>query len=142
MKSDVQQYLHDWLAFNRIYERLATQNSLSFAELSVLLALEDHNYCATNRQLVLDTGLSKQTISSLVQKMARNGLMCLESNPVDRRSRLVKLTKRGQKWAEQVLYNIHQFETKTMNKLGEKKIRQLNSLNEELLKEMEEEVQK
>lgn len=31
MKNYIQRYLHDWLAFNRIYEQLATRNDLSFA---------------------------------------------------------------------------------------------------------------
>lgn len=142
MKNYIQRYLHDWLAFNRIYEQLATRNDLSFAELSVLLALEDHNYCATNRQPVQDTGLSKQTISSLVQKMVRNDLMSLTLNPNDKRSKLVRLTTRGQEWANQILGDVHRFETKTMSSLGAEKTRQLNGLNEELLKRMEEEVQK
>ena len=74
--------------------------------------------------------------------MVRNDLMSLTLNPNDKRSKLVRLTTRGQEWANQILGDVHQFETKTMSSLGAEKTRQLNSLNEELLKRMKEEVQR
>ena len=142
MESAIRQYERDWQSFNRIYQQIAMANNITFGELSILLALECHKFYAPNRQLVLDTGLSKQTISSMVQKLTQQGIMVSKTNPADKRSRVITLTAAGQKWAIKILNAIHTVERCAMVEVGIAKVEQLNKINAELIGKMKEQVRK
>lgn len=142
MENAIRQYERDWQSFNRIYQQMAVTNDITFGELSMLLALESHKFYATNRQLVLDTGLSKQTISSMVQKLTQQEMMALKTNPADKRSWVITLTPAGQKWAGKILQAVHMIEERALEQVGIAKFKQLNKINAELIEKMEEQVKK
>ncbi|MCD7132816.1 MarR family transcriptional regulator [Limosilactobacillus balticus] len=130
-----------------IYQQIAVANNITFGELSMLLALESHKFYAANRQLVLDTRLSKQTISSMVQKLTQQGIMVSKimvskTNPADKRSRVITLTAAGQKWTVKILNAIHTVERCAMVEVGIAKVEQLNKINAELIGKMKEQVRK
>lgn len=142
MKNEAKKHTADWLSYNQVYEILASKYELSFGELSVLIALEMHHFKTNNHQLVLDTGLSKQTISTITQKMYKKGYFSFEQNPADKRSRLIIMTDKGNKTLGKILTAVHKFEQQAIDEFGKDNIRLLNKLNGHLLSIMKSDIAK
>ena len=88
---------------NRQYsvsEPFARAHGYTLSELLVLIALHydrdgyTNNGC-TQKSIVERENLTKQTVSSIIQSFSKRGFVTVETNPVDRRAKLVRLTDEG-----------------------------------------------
>lgn len=88
---------------NRQYsvsEPFARAHGYTLSELLVLIALHyDRDGCAsdgcTQKSIVERENLTKQTVSSIIQSFLKRGFVTVETNPADRRAKLVLLTDKG-----------------------------------------------
>src|SRR5262245_49350887 len=87
-----------------LLSQVAGANELSLTQLRVLAILRDHE--PTMAELADHLGLDRSTVSGLVDRAAERGLVQRVSNPADRRSSRVKLTRAGRRLAETRAHDI------------------------------------
>lgn len=78
------------------------ETGVSFAQMIVLYTLHARG-AVTVSAIAERTKLSLPTASQMIERMVRDGLVSRAENPDDRRSRLVRITPRG----EQLLASLH-----------------------------------
>lgn len=122
-----------WFRYNQFFERFAAENKVSQSLLYVYVAFEAYDFEVSNRELVSYTGLPKQTISTLLKKMLKQGQVEFLPHPTDGRSKICRLTRGGKAKAELILAKLHRRERDAVEKLGQEKMALLNTLNEKLV---------
>ena len=142
MKEQLYKMLANLAAFNNLYMKLAQQNGISLAELHVYMAFEEHAYQITNGQIVEYTGYSKQTISSLIKRYEKKGLIISQESSQDKRSKILVPTNEGKRQIERVLASVHASELQALNELGLKKTKVLNDVSTELIAILGKQVEK
>ena len=142
MKEQLYKMLANLAAFNNLYMKLAQQNGISLAELYVYMAFEEHAYQITNGQIVEYTGYSKQTISSLIKRYEKKGLIISQESSQDKRSKILVPTNEGKQQLERVLTSVHASELQALNELGLKKTKVLNDVSTELIAILGKQVEK
>ena len=107
---------------------------LSEGKFCVLIVIHQHPEGIAPSMLSERVGVTKATVSSMLQRMERDGLINIESDASDGRGKQVYLTEKGQKFMQDILPQHYQRITKLMGKLteGEHKelIRLLKKLSE------------
>jgi DNA-binding MarR family transcriptional regulator len=81
-----------------VLTRLAAAHDLSLTQLRLIATLRNHQ--PTMGELAGYLGLDRSTISGLVDRAAGRGLVERVTNPDDRRSQRVRLTRAGRRLAE------------------------------------------
>ena len=81
-------------------ERRAAEHDLSMVQTRVLGVLRDRR--PTMNQLAAYLGLDKSSVTGLIDRAERRGLVAREPSPADRRSVLVSLTEPGRALAARV----------------------------------------
>ncbi len=82
--------------------------------------------------LIKETGLPKQTVTSIVNKLSREEKIVTFPDPTDKRSKILYLNEVGQEQTRAVLTELRTKELKAAQALGIE-LRLLNDLNEEML---------
>ena len=96
---------------NRQYsvsEPFARSFGFTLSELLVLIPLHfdaegNPSTGCTQTEIVRRENLTKQTVSLIVRSFAKAGIVSLETNPDDRRTKLVKLTEEGRRQTTPVI---------------------------------------
>jgi DNA-binding MarR family transcriptional regulator len=86
---------------NHLDDRLKASGSPSVATVFALRVVERHGGTGRVRELRSELGITAGAASKLVDRLERDRLAERRSNPVDRRSSLVKLTAMGRQQLEQ-----------------------------------------
>jgi MarR family 2-MHQ and catechol resistance regulon transcriptional repressor len=90
----------------RLLRKLATldieQHGILPASYGVLLALQDREYC-TPTELKVQLLVSRSNMTSLLDRMVRDGLIRREPDPDDRRKIRIALTEQGKSISDQIL---------------------------------------
>lgn len=89
-------------------------------------------------QLVEDTSLAKSTLTSHLDKLEEKGLIVRLASPGDRRETLVKLEGKIQQLERSYFHAINLFHDIMFKDMNEKDIKQLVSLLERVLRNLEE----
>lgn len=133
MENELKRYTADWIAFNHVYDQLIVKNQLTSSLLYVFIVFETHDFKLPLTCLVEETGLPKQTVTSIVNKLRREKKIVTFLDPTDKRSKILYLNEVGQEQARTVLAELRTKELKAAQALGLEKLRLLNDLNEEML---------
>ena len=90
-------YLANHMArlFAQHLQRRIRPLGLATAQFPVLLALRDHETGLTQRELVDRLDIEQATVANTLARMERDGLIRRTAHPDDARSRLVRLTEKG-----------------------------------------------
>lgn len=142
MEEQLHKILTNLAIFNNIYMKLAHQNEISLAELYVYMAFEEHDYRITNSQIVEYTGYSKQTISSLIKRYKKKGLVVSQESSKDKRSKILVPTNKGRKQLEKILASVHASELQALDEFSLEKAKLLNDLSTELIDILGKQVEK
>ncbi len=78
--------------------------------------------------LAAEAGMTKQAMNYLLGQLERSGYLTREDNPDDRRSRRVRLTKRGHAVAQILRATVTNIEAELEHELGPKPLAQLRKL--------------
>ena len=133
MENELKRYTADWIAFNHVYDQLIAKNRLTSSLLYIFIVFENHDFKLQLTCLIKETGLHKQTDTSIVNKLSREEKIMTLPDPTDKRSKILYLNEVGQEQARTVLVELRTKELKAAQALGIEKLRLLNDLNEEML---------
>jgi len=81
--------------------------------------------------LAAQAGMAKQSMSYLIEALARSGYLSMVPDPVDGRAKLARLTRRGHEAMAALIALSAQFERELGRKMGVAKSRQLRALLED-----------
>ena len=91
---------------NRIKTRIDNQlkkNDLTFSQSQLLHHLEKHEGMLNQKELQKIMNVSHPTIVGLVQRLETNGFVRTETDPSDRRNKIVYTTEAAQKFKEELM---------------------------------------
>lgn len=120
-----------------LYRIWAKKHQLNYNALVILYTLNDYKTC-TQKQICDWWALPKQTVHGILLDFEKKGYISITANTENKRERFITFTEDGKIFASSILEKLHQMEENAMDKLGDKKRKQLidsNTKYYELLKE-------
>ena len=93
-----------------VYHEAALKLGLSDSALSVLYSLCNHDGSCSLREMILLSGVSKQTVNSSLRKLENRGLICLEL--LDEKKKTVSLTERVKTFAQNTALRVVEIENR------------------------------
>jgi DNA-binding MarR family transcriptional regulator len=87
--------------------------------------------------LAARAGMTKQSMSYLVEQMRAAGLVCVAPDRSDQRANIVKLTSRGANAVAAAVDLSKQYEARLAGQIGARKVAQLRGLLSELYAKLE-----
>ncbi len=130
-----------WGRANALYTRWADARGISCYLLFVLYAL-DGREDMTQKRICDCTGLTKQTVNSVIRSLKNEGYVVLSAGQEDRREKRVVLTEQGLAYSREVLDPLQELERAVLTLMGSGRARQMINditlFNTVFEKEMEE----
>ena len=102
-----------------IMDVLQVEYHLSEGKFCVLVVLHQHGEGIAPSVLAEKVGVTRATISSMLQRMERDGLVAVKADKADARSKKVKLTRAGNDFMQEILPPHYLRVSKLMEKLSE-----------------------
>ena len=102
-----------------IMDVLQAEYHLSEGKFCVLVVLHQHGEGIAPSVLAEKVGVTRATISSMLQRMERDGLVAVKADKADARSKKVKLTRAGNDFMQEILPPHYLRVSKLMEKLSE-----------------------
>lgn len=102
-----------------ILDILQSEYHLSEGKFCVLVVLHQHREGIAPSVLAEKVGVTRATISSMLQRMERDGLVAVKADKADARSKKVKLTRAGNDFMQEILPPHYLRVSKLMEKLSE-----------------------
>ena len=61
-------------------------------------------------------------MNSIIKKQIEKGFVKMETNPLDRREKMLSLTQKGKDWAEKLVLPLFEFEEKAVSSIKERNL--------------------
>lgn len=130
----VRAYYQYFISVDRLYDRWAKAQGLSFHALSILYAIsEDPAHC-TQKQIVERWQAPKQTVSTLLKGWEQAGYVTLSPCRHDKREKSIHLTAVGKAFSDRVLSALYEMEADAMREMGPEACAQMTRRNQEFLR--------
>ena len=117
---------------DQIFVQLEQKHQLSEGKLSVMMVLYEHPEGAAPSVLADNAGVSRATISVMVRRMVRDGLVRLSEDTADARGKKVFLTAEGTQLMEDILPAHYLRISKLMGRLSKAEQAELRRLLQKL----------
>lgn len=127
MQTQGKQMWEAWGRTNALYTAWCAAAGQNQYRLFVLYAIDAHEP-VTQKNIAETTGLSKQTVSTVMRALRSEGLVTLDAGGTDRREKYVRLTPDGRRYADALLAPLHQLEQRVCDILGAERIQQLTDV--------------
>lgn len=88
---------------HKIFDILEQQYNVSEGKLVVMIALYQSRRPLAPSELAEKAGVTRATISVMLRRMQRDGLVCLSGSQEDKRAKTVELTESGRAFIEELL---------------------------------------
>lgn len=124
MLSDNKKFWEVWGQANALYTRWADVYGINYYLLFVLYAL-DGQEVMTQKGICDCTGLTKQTVNSVIRSLKGEGYVRLSPGREDRREKQVSLTEEGIAYSREVLTPLHELERTVLTRMGSGRSRQM-----------------
>ena len=115
----VDTWYDDWFAMDRLYYEWARHRGITGNILFTLYAIDALGEGCTPGKVVDKLALSKQTVNSTLNTLEAKGFVVREKDPLDQRSRRIRLTETGQAYTKELLNDLYQAEQAAFSALGE-----------------------
>jgi DNA-binding MarR family transcriptional regulator len=132
--------VHGWLYFMRVYyiatrcmEQELKEKGMTLPRFEVIAQLGVQDDCCTQESLCDKLFVTKGHISGLLDRMAKEGWVSRETDPVNRRRNRIQLTPRGRKIYQAVVPKRESCLNKMFSQLDRHEQEGLNKLLEKLL---------
>ena len=133
---------HIRLLNGRLFQKLLSQDSeaLYRSEQGKILTVlwKSETGCATATDIALATGLTNNTLTSMIKKLEEQNLVIISPCGIDKRKKYVKLTERGWSQKEVGLRISQKLDTIFYKGFTEEEIRQFESYQERILDNLKE----
>ena len=113
-----------WGRTNALYTAWCAASGQNQYRLFVLYALYAHEP-VTQKEIADSTGLSKQTVSTVMRALKTEGLVVLRAGETDRREKSVQLTQKGKDYAAEILLPLHKLEQRVFDIMGADRVKQM-----------------
>lgn len=133
---------HIRLLNGRLFQKLLSQDSeaLYRSEQGKILTVlwKSETGCATATDIALATGLTNNTLTTMIKKLEEQNLVIISPCGIDKRKKYVKLTERGWSQKEVGLRISQKLDTIFYKGFTEEEIRQFESYQERILDNLKE----
>jgi DNA-binding MarR family transcriptional regulator len=102
-----------------VLDVLQSEYHLSEGKFCVLVVLHQHQTGIAPSVLAEKVGVTRATISSMLQRLERDGLVAVKADKEDARSKKVKLTRAGNDFMQEILPPHYLRVSRLMEKLSE-----------------------
>ena len=128
-KLKLKEHSEKLLEFHRdisgFYNEYAKSVGLTYASLEVLGIIWEENNC-TQKTITQKTCLPKQTVNAIIKIFNNNEIIeRLVESSSDKRNKIIVLTEKGKKYADDIMSKVREVEYKALDSLGEKKCEEL-----------------
>lgn len=124
MLQDNEKFWGAWARTNSLYIRWADIREVNYYLLFVLYAL-DGQETMTQKEICNRTGLTKQTVNSVIRSLKNNGYVVLLPGSGDRREKQVAMTETGAAYAKELLTPLKELERSVFNIIGADRAQQM-----------------
>lgn len=115
------------IKFRNIYSKWSKFHNISYNEMLVLYSIRDDGYC-TQKQIVNNYLLPKQTINNVFNSMINRNILCLDNKKSYRKEKAYVLTKEGEEYANNLIKSINIIEENAIKTMGKDKINTMITL--------------
>lgn len=122
--TDVKKVWESWGQASALYTEWAAARNINPYRLFVLYAI-DGDEALTQRTIADFTGLSKQTVNTVIRALRDEGYVTLSAGSVDRREKHVRLTDEGAAYAKELLTPLYKLESTVVEMIGAERIREM-----------------
>ena len=135
-------YYEFWFRVNDVYRVWAQNHNTNETTVFVLYVINTSTPYCTQNEIGNKLFLPKQTVSLVLSGLEKKGYILRESNPKDRRNKIVKLTEQGAQYANCILEELRSMEIEAFASIPQEQRRAISetfsflgsSLNKFLLK--------
>ena len=124
MFTDEQKLWELWGQANGLYSSWATSRNINYYLLFVLYALEGQKVI-TQKKICIYTGLTKQTVNTVIRSLKENGYVELVPSCEDRREKQITLTEKGIAYSDELLTPLRELEHRVLQIMGSDKVQQM-----------------
>lgn len=119
-----QKFWEVWGKSDALYTAWASSQNINPNQLFVLYAL-DRQDAVTQKMIVEYTGLSKQTVNTVIRALKADGYITLRAGSADRREKQVVLTDMGQAKSRKLLLPLYTLENRVFDIMGAERVKQM-----------------
>lgn len=124
MPTDEQKLWGVWGQANGLYSSWAASKNLNYYLLFVLYALEGQREM-TQKKICTCTGMTKQTVNSVIRSLKDKGYVELVPGHGDRREKQILLTEKGAVYSDELLTPLRELEHRVLQIMGSDRVRQM-----------------
>lgn len=136
IKETIQDWGRQWLYVEYLYSRYADMYQLTFAALKALDKIYHEEVC-TQKYLCMMLSMPKQTISSFMVNLSKQGLVMRAVSPTDHRQCEYTLTQAGRDLCEEIFDRLDHIEYEAFSQLSEAERESFTRVNRKLTKLIE-----
>ena len=124
MPTDEQKLWEVWGQANGLYSSWAASKNINYYLLFVLYAL-DGQEAMTQKKICICTGLTKQTVNSVIRSLKEDGYVELAPGIEDRREKQVTLTDKGIAYSNELITPLREQEHRVLQIMGSDRVQQM-----------------
>lgn len=124
MSANAKKTWEAWGQATSLYTLWASERNINPYRLFVLYAI-DGNSSVTQKRVSEVTGLSKQTVNTVVRALKKEGYIELSTAENDRREKFVALTSVGRTYASKLLTPLYELEERVFDVIGAERIKEM-----------------
>lgn len=113
-----------WGQTNGLYNSWAASKNTNYYLLFVLYALEGQKEM-TQKKICIYTGLTKQTVNSVIRSLKEEGYIELTPGRKDRREKQITLTDKGIAYSRGLLTPLRELERRVYQIMGSSRVQQM-----------------
>lgn len=118
LMEQIDSYYESWFEINNIYSMWAKSHGIQDSTLFTLYIIKTSEPYCTQNKICSKLLLPKQTISVIISSLEKKGYVFREPNPEDRRNKIVRFTKTGENFADNILEKLKLAEIKAFSQIS------------------------
>ena len=108
---------------NRAYEIWAAKHGLTLYEMQIYYVIvENGGGAITQKDLCTQLDAPKTSINSIIKKQLKTNRIEMSVNPLNKREKVITLTKEGEKFANNLVLPLFEYENDIVSKIDEKEL--------------------
>ena len=124
MLTDEQKLWGIWGQSNGLYSAWAASRNINYYLMLVLYTL-DGQKSMTQKKICICTGLTKQTVNSVIRSLKEEGYVELIPGCEDRREKQVKLSEKGIGYSRRLVAPLRELESRALTIMGSDRVKQM-----------------
>lgn len=122
-----------WRECNLMYEEWSKEQGLSMNGYLILYSFYDEKDELTQKSISQKWMIPKQTVNTILKDYMQRGFIEAVSMPEDKRNKILKLTKSGKEYANEIIGKLQEKELFVMQKLGMESMAKMNDIMESFI---------